>query len=99
MRTIGLLFWYLGVAILFPFWLVFTLIDYLFLDLPKEMIANKWRRNAKVGDRAYFYNMLGTKSVGTITHIYEDGEARLERQNSSGAHALKNLYPAKESDY
>lgn len=95
MRVIGFLLRLIVLIIKLPFFLI----DLLLIELPKEYIASRWRKRAKVGDRAYFINLLGTKSVGTITKFYSDGEVRLERTNSSGSHNLRSLYPAKKDDY
>lgn len=99
MRTLGYLLKLIGAIIIFPFWLIFTIIDWLFIDWPKEILANRWRKNAKVGDRAYFVNILGTKTVGKITRFYKDGDVGFETSNSSQGISLKSLYPAREDDF
>lgn len=99
MRTLWFLLKVMGFIVILPIALPFLLIDWLFIDLPRSIIHNRWRKRAKVGDRAYFHNLLGTRTYGEITRFYKDGEVGFETSNSSGAHSLKSLYPAKKDEY
>lgn len=40
----------------------------------RRHVNREWRKNVKVGDRCYFYNILGTRSYFTIERISEDGK-------------------------
>lgn len=95
MQVIGFLIKVIIVIIALPF----MLIDYVFIELPKEYIANRWRKNVKVGDRAYFINLMETRTYGNVTKIYKNGEVGFKTSNSQGPRRLRNLYPAKKDDY
>jgi hypothetical protein len=42
---------------------------YLPYKLHKYYNTKKWRRNPKVGDKCYFINMFGSKTIGYIDRI------------------------------
>lgn len=82
--------------------LPFGLLDLIFIGIPRAIIAARWRKRAKVGDRAYFINIMGGRSVGTIEKFYKDGQVRFVTKTFSGgssqAMPLSHLYPAGRND-
>lgn len=54
--------------------------------------AKDWRKNAKVGDKCYFKNMLGTKTEVKI-HRIEEGIALIKDSNYSQWKEINKLYP------
>lgn len=52
----------------------------------------KWRKNVKIGDMAWFPNMLGTRTIGKVKLISENKkEVCLCCANSSSWHDIKDL--------
>lgn len=87
--------------IIFIIKLPFILIDVIFIEIPRNIIANKWRKNAEVGDYCYFMNILGQPTIGKIEKKYKNGDVWFVTKSfcssSSQTINLKNLYPTKES--
>lgn len=96
MRVLWFLIKVLGFLVLLPIALPFLLIDWLFIDLPKSILDNRWRKNVKIGDTAYFINLLDSRTYGEITSLpNKDGEVGFKTSNSRGPHKLSHLYPVK----
>lgn len=94
-----LFIWHLFIFLLL---LPLRLLDVLFIGIPRAIIAARWRKRAKVGDRAYFINIMGGRTVGTIQKMDKHGKVHFVTKSFSGGSSqwlpLSSLFPAGSND-